>query len=136
MTAIRLMLVIQYSYFNGLPSPFHDGGRYLIETSPLICGANQWTGFYMISASIIKGLILWYITYKNGLTHFKTFATNAEKFLKCVRPFWKSWINKLWKLFHVFVLRTTINSITQLITQKFNSNTEGCYRWHIWISLN
>ena len=22
-----------------------DGGRYHIETSPLICSANQWTGF-------------------------------------------------------------------------------------------
>ena len=37
-------------------SPFHDGGRYHIETSPLICSANQWTGFYMISASVMKGL--------------------------------------------------------------------------------
>ena len=32
---------------------FNDGGRYHIETSPLICSAN---GFYMISASVIKGL--------------------------------------------------------------------------------
>ena len=38
--------------------PFHDGGRYHIETSPLICSANQWTGFYMISASVMKGLIM------------------------------------------------------------------------------
>ena len=29
--------------------PFHDGGRYYIETS-------QWTGFYMITASVMKGL--------------------------------------------------------------------------------
>ena len=36
--------------------PFHDGGRYHIETSPLICGADQWIGFYMITASVIKGL--------------------------------------------------------------------------------
>ena len=28
----------------------------IIETSPFICGANQWTGFYMISASVMKGL--------------------------------------------------------------------------------
>ena len=27
-----------------------------IETSPLICGENQWTGFYMITASIMKRL--------------------------------------------------------------------------------
>ena len=36
--------------------PFHDGGRYHIETSPLICGTNQWTCFYMITASVMKGL--------------------------------------------------------------------------------
>ena len=36
--------------------PFHDGGRYHIETSPLICSANQWTGFYMITASVMKEL--------------------------------------------------------------------------------
>ena len=35
---------------------FHDGGRYHIETSPLICSANQWTGFCMITASVMKGL--------------------------------------------------------------------------------
>ena len=29
---------------------FHDGGRYHIETR-----ANQWTGFYMITASIMNG---------------------------------------------------------------------------------
>ena len=27
-----------------------------METSPLICGANQWSGFYMITASVLKGL--------------------------------------------------------------------------------
>ena len=26
------------------------------QTSPLICGANQWTGFYMITTSFMKGL--------------------------------------------------------------------------------
>ena len=35
---------------------FHDGGRYHIETSPLICRANQWTGFHMITASVMKEL--------------------------------------------------------------------------------
>ena len=34
----------------------HDGGRYHIETSPLIFGANQWTDFYMITASVMKEL--------------------------------------------------------------------------------
>ena len=35
---------------------FHDGGRYHIETSPLICSANQWAGFYMITTSVMKEL--------------------------------------------------------------------------------
>ena len=35
---------------------FHDGGHYRIETSPLICRANQWTGFYIITASVMKEL--------------------------------------------------------------------------------
>ena len=39
-------------------SLFHDGGRYHIETSPLICSANQWTGFYMITASAMKEFII------------------------------------------------------------------------------
>ena len=33
-----------------------DGGRYYIETSPLTCSANQCTGFYMITASVMKVL--------------------------------------------------------------------------------
>ena len=37
-------------------NPFHDGGRYHIETSPLICRGNQWTGFYMMTAFFMKGL--------------------------------------------------------------------------------
>ena len=36
--------------------PFHDGGCYDIETSPVIWGANQWAGFYMITDSVMKGL--------------------------------------------------------------------------------
>ena len=27
-----------------------------METSPLICRANQWTGFYMITAPVMKEL--------------------------------------------------------------------------------
>ena len=35
---------------------FYDGSPYHIETSPLNCKANQWTGFFMIGTSIIKEL--------------------------------------------------------------------------------
>ena len=34
----------------------HDVGSYHIETSPLICRANQWPGFYMIGTSVMKEL--------------------------------------------------------------------------------
>ena len=37
-------------------SLLHDGGHYHIETSPLICRANQCNGFYMITASVMKEL--------------------------------------------------------------------------------
>ena len=32
-------------------------GPYHIETSPLICSMNQWTGFYMIGGSVMNELI-------------------------------------------------------------------------------
>ena len=43
----------QYSKYYYL---FQDGGRYHIETNPLICSANQWTGFYMITGPVLKKL--------------------------------------------------------------------------------
>ena len=43
-------------YLSVLILTFHDGGRYHIETSPLICRAYQWTGFYMLTAFVMKGL--------------------------------------------------------------------------------
>ena len=36
----------------------HEGGPYHIETSPLICSANQWTGVYMIGTSLMQKLLL------------------------------------------------------------------------------
>ena len=36
---------------------FYEKAFYHIETSPLIRRANQWTGFYIIGASVIKKLI-------------------------------------------------------------------------------
>ena len=36
---------------------FHGGGPCHIETSPLICWANQWTGFYMVGITVMKELI-------------------------------------------------------------------------------
>ena len=38
-------------YFSYL---FHARGPYNIETSPLICSENKWTGFYLIRTSVMK----------------------------------------------------------------------------------
>ena len=35
---------------------FQEGGHYHIEISPSVCRANPWTDFYMITASVLKGL--------------------------------------------------------------------------------
>ena len=43
---------ISFLYIN----PFMTEGCYHIENSPLICSANQWTGFYLITVSVMKGL--------------------------------------------------------------------------------
>ena len=75
----------------------HDGDRYHIETSPLICGAetsplicgaetrqlicgaNQWTGFYMITPSVMKELnvldaqLLLFLSFKHSSCVFWTF---------------------------------------------------------------
>ena len=55
-----------------------------METSPLICKANQWTGFYMITASVMKELIafstgsemLETLLLVNWITRFGTILTN------------------------------------------------------------
>ena len=53
-------LCLLYNATNKVLNPFQDGGGYHIETSPLICGANQWTCFYMITASVLKELKDWF----------------------------------------------------------------------------
>ena len=42
--------------FNSI-NPFMTEAAYHTETSPMICFANQWTGFHMLTASVMKGLI-------------------------------------------------------------------------------
>ena len=37
--------------------PVHDGGPYHVETSPLICTAISWIGFYLIGTSFMKELM-------------------------------------------------------------------------------
>ena len=54
---LKILQNSQKNIFAGVFFFFHDGGRYQIETSPLICRANQWTGFYIVTASVLKELI-------------------------------------------------------------------------------
>ena len=62
--------------------------RYHIETSPLICSANQWTGFYMISASVMKGLtFLSSIPFWCSRKHQKTKKSDCFKGIK--REHWE-----------------------------------------------
>ena len=79
---------------------FHDGGPYHIETRPLICSANQWTGFYMIGTFVMKGLI------RKVSGAFRTQLTSfAKSLILDVRTgfwnhLWNSW--PLWRnYFHV-----------------------------------
>ena len=43
------------------------------EASPLICGANRWTGFYMIMTSVLKGLNI--AQHFQGISLFALFHT-------------------------------------------------------------
>ena len=47
---------LNWEHWSEICQLFHDGGPYHIETSPLICSANQWTGFCMKGTSIMKQL--------------------------------------------------------------------------------
>ena len=49
--AISELLYSAFTYF------FHDEVPYYIETTAMIYGANQWTGFCMIGTSFMKELI-------------------------------------------------------------------------------
>ena len=53
-----------------------------METSPLICSANQWTGFYMITASVMKGLNKLHETRLNTLLLFNTLTQLYIIFMK------------------------------------------------------
>ena len=52
-------IIIKYENDLSRPAPLTlcVGGPYHIETSPLICSANQWAGFYMIGTSVVQGLM-------------------------------------------------------------------------------
>ena len=62
-------------------------------TSPLICSANQWTGFYMITASVMKGLNKLHETRLNTLLLFNASTQLYIIFIEALPSL------RLWKLF-------------------------------------
>ena len=61
----------KYSYYERVNNKLnHDGSPYHIETSQLICCANQWTGFYMIVAVVVKKSTTPYGGKCSDLAHF------------------------------------------------------------------
>ena len=48
---------------------FHDGGSCGIETFPLICSANRWTGFCIIGSSAMKDSRCSLSTYESLFLH-------------------------------------------------------------------
>ena len=68
----------------------------IIKTSPMICSANQWTSFYMITASAMKELKILRDALRNGvlkLNYFHSITPVTLVLLMCKRmglPMWKS----------------------------------------------
>ena len=48
--SIKLIPTVSHA----LGSIMLDGGPYHTESSPLICSANRWSGFYMIDTSVTR----------------------------------------------------------------------------------
>ena len=64
----------------GTSQLFHKVGRYHVETSPLICCANQWTGFYMIGTFDMKKLKAKSEEFWQRVKHFSgAFGTKYSK---------------------------------------------------------
>ena len=57
----------------------HDRGTYHLETSPLICRANQLTGFYIMGTSAIKELVIAFApVWDRGNNNKNIYKTNSH----------------------------------------------------------
>ena len=72
---------------------FHNGGPYHIETSTLICRANQWTGFHIIETSVMKELNL--KCSQDSDKHLKWRAFTAQKMKFFIKDFFSSF-QRIW----------------------------------------
>ena len=80
---IELMSVQDRStYFDSSSLRFRYGSPYHIETSPLICSANQWTGFYMVRTSVMKELNNWKVAFPRFTS--REFSPQVQSSAICV----------------------------------------------------
>ena len=109
---------------------FHDEGRYNIENSPLIwranqwtgCRENQWTGFYMITASVIKELNLIWIKYACKICKRSQFL---DKWCLCDTR------SKYWFLRIFYFSAFFLNFIDFLSDSEIHSYVQLSYTFHI-----
>ena len=88
-TVFHLFFLIRYTFEDfsfssfviliSLYEPFHDGDRYRVEIGPLTCSANQWTGFYMIMASVMKMWLLCWFLFDVSLDFFYADEASVKK---------------------------------------------------------
>ena len=122
-------------------------GRYHIETSPLIYSANQWTGFYMITASVMKELKKVFFTgffFERYEEQFGNFVGHALFFLFIPRfsrypCFMIGSFSNLprWKFFLVFLLLRFYPSLiflAYIFTHTFMQTTHTCICIYIYTS--
>ena len=90
---IELMSVQDRStYFDSSSLHFRYGSPYHIETSPLICSANQWTGFYMIRTSAMKELNNWKVAFPRFTS--REFSPQVQSSAICV--ICNAWVKQYW----------------------------------------
>ena len=53
-----------------------------METSPLICRANQWTDFYMMTASVMKEFKVWWKQKNVDIIYYKLMSKNQMSNVK------------------------------------------------------
>ena len=90
----------------------HDGSLHHIETTTLICYANQWTGFYMAETSVMKELrAKSKRKFRTKINFFETIGTAQAVFTvsKSSIP-WHQ--NNMWDLLKVSNKYTSTTSVT------------------------
>ena len=98
---------------------FHDGGPYHIQTSPLICSANQWNGFYIIGTSVMNEI-------RNGFSNTETYR---DTFLNwCENIALKIFQNKYLFLLHSIPIKNHV--LYRILDPLGNFFNLSLYNWN------